>query len=314
LYFPYLFDKQSELLAIRGMAGDFGSPQKIVPLVEPVSAVSGLKRLYTAFRESGDFAYIIANPHQLTLADSTALTAWETAAAPLLADKDVFRPVFKERAGTTKADIVAFLAKYNGRPIGLLITTGHLPVADIQSALGTSDSLVFMTTGADRVALVSALGAGKIVEVNDRFPAQRVNADYAGEEWFSRDHLDYFTVHGYVGFSDYTILPATPTKGGGAPGAVAVHLTYKAFDSSIWVQHFVSDETDRNVGTAGSKLLEAIDHLATENHTHANKFDKSPAFNSYLAWAANRANTSLGKNKELEISHHIYVMAKRLGI
>ena len=37
MYFPYLFDKQSELLALRGLADSLGLPQKIVPLIVPSS-------------------------------------------------------------------------------------------------------------------------------------------------------------------------------------------------------------------------------------------------------------------------------------
>lgn len=69
MYFPYLFDKASELLALRAMAGELGKPQKIIPLIEPVRASGGLVRLFHGFKKSSDYAYVITNPHQLTLAE-----------------------------------------------------------------------------------------------------------------------------------------------------------------------------------------------------------------------------------------------------
>jgi hypothetical protein len=251
MYFPYLYDKQSELLALRRLAGNFGAPQKIVPVVEPINAARGLERLYDEFRSLGDVAYVVVNPHQQSLADFAALATWRTATASSFADTTVFRPTFKEISGTTAAELAAFVSSNTNRPIGVILTTGQLPVAAVAAALAGSDYLVFATVGADRVALTSTLGAARVVEVNDRFPAQRTNADYSGEEWFSRDHMDY-AMNGHVGFSDYTVLPAKPSKrGGGAPGAVAVHLTYEATGGDVWIQHFVSDETDRSIGTAG---------------------------------------------------------------
>ena len=312
MYFPYLFDKQSELLALRGLAGSLGSPQKIVPLIEPVSSIAGLSRLHAKFKESGDYAYVVENPGLLKLAIGAHLAAWKRDARPLFADQDVFRPVYKESNATTTAEIRNFVARYPSRPIGIVLNSGRIPVPTIFSALVASDSLIFMTAGADRVALVAAFGAARTVEINDRFPTQRVNADYRGVEWFSRDHLDYATT-GYPGFSDYTMLPSKPNKqGGGAPGAVAIHLTYKYTDRSFWVEHFVSDETDRNVGSAGSKMLEAIAYIAAEVAANATKFDSSPALAEYLAIHASGANSSLGNNKKLEIAHHIYTVALRL--
>jgi hypothetical protein len=314
MYFPYLYSKSSELLAVRAFAGKLGSPQKIVPVIEPVTTADGLIRLHTALKASGDFAYVIENPHLLDLKPAAALTLWVRQTATLFADRAVIRPTLKEVNGTTKADIVSFVARNVGRKIGLVVTSSRITPADIKAALGTSQCIVFMTNGADRVGLVGAVGAGNVVEVNNRFPMQRVNADYSGEEWFSRDHLDYAAMHGYPGFSDYTVLPETPVKGGGAPGAVAIHLTFKAPDSSLWIEHFVSDETDRTVGTAQSKLLEAIDHVEAAVTADPSKFAPSPALGEYRAMAASRNSTSLGKNKQLEVAHHLYTVARLLGI
>jgi len=171
-----------------------------------------------------------------------------------------------------------------------------------------------MTESADRVALVAALGASRVIEINNRFPSQRINADYSGTEWFSRDHLD-FAATGYPGFSDYTVLEGKPAKkGGGAPGAVAIHLAFQATDNSLWIEHFVSDETDQNVGNVASKLLESITHVARVINDDPDKFDLSPALEAYLHLLTNSLSSSLGNNKKLEIKHHLFAVGQRLGL
>jgi hypothetical protein len=44
------------------------------------------------------------------------------------------------------------------------------------------------------------------------------------------------------------------------------------------------------------------------------KFAASPALAEYRGMAASRNATSPTKNKQLEITHHLYVIARRLGI
>lgn len=314
MYFPYLYDKQSELLALRSLAGGLGRPQKIIPLVEPVNTASGLARWHGVFKAAGDIAYVIENPSQQVLADATALGVWQAETAALFADRAVIRPTFREATGTSISDIRDFIASHGVGPIGLVVTTSRLPAIDIANVVRGANCLVFMTAGADRVALTGLLTPARTIEVNDRFPAQRVNADYSGAEWFTRDHLDYLT-SGHTGFSDYTVLPAKPTKrGGGSVGAVVIHLTYEAADDTIWISHFLSDEQGVNVGTSGGKLLEACAHVDAEVGAHPAKFDTSPALARYRAIFAAGAESSLGKNKELQIAHHLYSVGKRLGL
>ena len=85
MYFPFLYDKQSELLALRALAGHLGTAQKIIPVIEPVNTVDGLVRWHKAFKDSGDVGYVIENPSQQVLADGTALAVWRTASASLFA-------------------------------------------------------------------------------------------------------------------------------------------------------------------------------------------------------------------------------------
>lgn len=314
MYFPYLFGKQSELLAVREMASAFGDPQKIVPVIEPVGP-NGINLLHRDFKKAGKYVYVVENPTRQAFETPAAVRAWRKANAGYFSDKDVVRPAFREHPGTTATDIADFVAAHPDRAIAVIMTTGRIAPADLKAALAgaTGKVLVFMEPGANRVGYVGELGVGITVEINHRFTKQRINADYSGTEWFTNDHVDFGT-SGYPGFSDYTVLPTEPNKdGGGRPGAVAIHLSYRS-GNEVWVQHFVSDETDRDEGDAGSKLLEAIAHLATQAKATPTRFDGSPIVTEYLRMGSTISPTSLGGNKKLEIKHHLYIATRLLGI
>lgn len=311
MYFPYLFDKRSELLVLRGLAGSLGTPQKIVPVIEPVTDASGLKRLHSEFERTGDFAYVIVNPNLLILGDPAERARWDTETAALF-DGATFLPTLKVDSSTTATELTDFAAAWSGQRIGLVIATSKIAAGQISAAVSSLDCLAFMTEAADRSGLIAVLGAGRTVEVNDRFEVADRNADYSGTDWFSRDHLD-FAGNGHPGFSDYTVLAAAPQKGGGPAGAVVIHITVSDANG-LWVQHFLSDERDRDLGNASSKLLEAATHLASEVTAAPSRFVMSSGLRAYLDLHARGGNSNLAKNKEWQVSHHLEVVAHLLGI
>lgn len=95
----------------------------------------------------------------------------------------------------------------------------------------------------------------KVVDIRDDFQRKARNSDYEGIEFFTDRHLNFQEVA--VGFGDYTILGATFEAGGGPAAAVAIHGTFKERGGDVWVEHFVSDDIELNVGTVGEKFLQA---------------------------------------------------------
>jgi len=311
MYFPYLFGKQAELLAVRKLAGSLGNPQKIVPIIEPVNDGPGLRLLHAALAKSKDYSYVVRNPNQLDLA-GTAGANWQVSSLGLFATDNVFHPTLKLLDGMTATDVADFVKAWPNRHIGVIIDSRSVRATALSAELATADFLAFATSAADRPALATALGAANLVHVDDRFVSQSTNAGYSGEEFFTNEHRT-FAGASRPGFSDYTVLRTAPSERGGPAGAVVIHLGFKKASDDLWVQHFLSDDQDQTTA-AGAKLLEAIRHIETEVRLHPTKFERSPALAEYLALLATGSHSNLTKNKELQIAHHLFSVGKRLGI
>jgi hypothetical protein len=91
-------------------------------------------------------------------------------------------------------------------------------------------------------------------------------------------------------------------------------MTFKQSDDSFWVQHFISDETDRNVGNAQTKILEAIAHMETQIAATTARFEPSSSIADYARQARTANATSVTNNKKLQIAHHLYTVGVHLGV
>lgn len=175
-----------------------------------------------------------------------------------------------------------------------------MPQSELRGKSGVHGAL----TGKVPSSQLLLLPHAKKVHIYDHFNKQPRNADYCGEEHFTDRHRS-FSEHG-AGFGDYTITGCEVQLGGGPPGAVAVHITYKSgSDGNLWVQHFVSDDTDIGVGTTEGKFLQAVSKFAAEYHIRGAEFGTNGAINDYLQNHNNSHYPGLGKNKERQIQHHI---------
>jgi hypothetical protein len=314
MYFPYFYGRRSELTALRNAWLDFGAPQRILPIIEPVTAPRPLVRFLTDASTVGLEFYVVINPALHDLVATSAQAAWATAAATVVADPTLVRPTLKERASTTAAELTAFVAAHPGRELGVVLASSRIAPAHLAAAVGTADVTVFLLPGVDSLGYAGALGATRVVSVRDNFRPEARNADYSGEEWFGNNHLAWMGA-GQPGFSDFSILPGAFNAGGGPVGAVAFHLTFKdPASQDFWIQHFVSDEQQQYVGTAQTKLLEAIAHLDAQITTTPTRFTESPAIDSYLDQLSTGAATNLEGNKRLQIGHHLHEVARHLGI
>lgn len=144
----------------------------------------------------------------------------------------------------------------------------------------------------------------KLVHIVDAFNKQARNADYGSAELFSDSHKN-FKERG-IGFGDYTVIGESFQEGGGPPGAVAIHITYRdSKKDEIWIQHFLSDEIEREAGTVESKYLEALEKLTKNHKKRPAEFGLNQAINEYFDDHGNRHFPGLGKNKERQVLHHI---------
>lgn len=308
-YYPYLHGRQAELTAIQATAEQFGAPQRVWPLVEPVDPAPKLVRALSELTGKGLGAYLVVNPSRGALATPTAKGAWLAAVSPAIAASHLVRPTFREDASTTIEEIRSFVESYSGRELGLVLVSDKLAPAPLAAVLAGANVTIFATAGA--LALATKLGT--TVHIRDNFRPQARNADYEGVEWLGNNHVGH-APPGTIGFSDYTILPSAFALGGGPVGAAAIHLTYREEDDSFWVQHFVSDERDRALGTFQSKLLEAIAHLHAQISATPGRFIETEALKAYLVDLSAGSTTNPSMNKARLISHHLLTVTNYLAL
>lgn len=305
MYFPYVFGRASELLALRSTSQSCLSSGLVVPIVEPViTKPAALLKAMAVIGQRGQRAVIVTNPYQGELKDG-APADWGIAIDATFVASPTLIPGFMCRPGVTYAEVQAFLTKYANRNVALLYLNSGLSDAIIQTIAQVSNiSFHIVLQRKAPSSHLALLPHGKTVHITDNFNKQARNADYSGQEHFT-DHHRFYSQFG-AGFGDYTITGAEIQLGGGPPGAVAVHLTYKCSnDSNLWMQHFVSDDTDIGVGTTEGKFLQAVSKFATQYHSRVAEFGINGAINDYLQNYNNSHFPGLGKNKERQIHHHI---------
>jgi hypothetical protein len=264
-----------------------------------------------ALKAEGTAAYVIANPDLGALADSGMRSQWDTDVMSIFADQSLVYPVYKETNGSTISDIASFVAAHPKRRIGVLLETSRILPVDLKSALAGTDHIVFLLPDANPVAYVAALTPGRTVDISDNFKPKLRNKDYSGDDWLGNNHTTWKAAM-RPGFSDYTILPSAFKVGGGPVGAIAIHLTYED-GTNTRVQHFVSATSDQNMPQA-VKFTEALGDLQAQVAVTPNRFRNSPGMALYVAQSTSGSFTNLSGNIRQQVSHHIYTIAKYLGV
>ena len=143
-----------------------------------------------------------------------------------------------------------------------------------------------------------------LVDIRDHFNAQPKNSDYNGSEFFSDSHRTFRDMG--IGYGDCMTIGSEYKKGGGPAHAVAIHATYKQTRSDdVWVEHFVSDDTELGVGTTAEKFLQAARKLVRAVSRRRVEFGSNPALDSHAEYVRTNSFPGLGVNKQLQIHHHI---------
>ncbi|WP_145584559.1 sce7725 family protein, partial [Yersinia intermedia] len=151
------------------------------------------------------------------------------------------------------------------------------------------------------------LPMSKVIIVNDNFRKLARNADYQGVEYFTNNHQ--FVNVNYLGFGDYTITGRVLDLSGGPASAVAAHLIFKNLqDNTVWMQHFVSSNTQRNSSNIANKFLDVSDKITNFVPSHLNQYGNNIGLDYYYTASSTRHFPGLAKNKQYQITHHISFM------
>src|SRR5579862_9296110 len=225
MYFPYLYGRRSELLALRDAASEFDLSATVAPVIEPVNEDTGsIKRCLQHLGSHGLYTTVIVNPRQgdFRTANTNRL---RRALASDFSQRPSLLPGLLCDQHTLRADVIAFLEAYPRREVTLLYCGPQLGVSDIRSFAEEQRVRFHISLrGQMPTSLRAVLPRGKAVDIRDGFNALARNADYAGTEYFSDSHESFRA--DAVGYGDYSVIGAVYHAGGGPAHAVAIHITF----------------------------------------------------------------------------------------
>jgi hypothetical protein len=314
MYFPYVYGRGSELLALRNSCKTYFSDRTVIPVIEPVNLnPDRLARCLEDLGKENCHAVVILNPYQGELTNDVDKKTWFEKIHALLLKHPSLIPAFQCRSNIPLATINSFIQFYPNRAVALLYLNSGLNDSDMKILSGIKNIRFHISLQRKMTAAhMKLLPRSKSVHIVDYFSKQLRNADYSGQETFADAHKNF--KDSGIGFGDYTVIGSAMQLGGGPPGAVAIHMTYKKPENAeIWIEHFVSDETDINLGSVGGKYLEALAKLVGSHRVRRNEFGDNEAIDAFLADHAIGHYPGLGKNKERQIHHHIALMHRVLN-
>lgn len=308
MYFPFVYGRRSEFLALRAMLDDRRSLEALVPVIEPVKRNSSdLARCIKEFGKAGQTLAVILNPDKHELKPKDEAKAWLNEILKVVDEHDSILPTFRCVSTTTLARVFPFLKRFAGRKVALAYSSPALTDAELKT-LADDANVRFHIVLNEKMAVAQQmlLPPAKRVDIRDYFNKLDRNSDYDGAELFTDRHKTFKP--SWVGFGDYAAIGSAFMPGGGKPAAVAIHAVYKHKSNDVWIEHFVSDDTDKDVGSTDDKFLQAARKLVKAAKTRPKEFGTNFALDGYAKHVAGSHFPGLGTNKVLQIEHHICLM------
>lgn len=305
MYFPYLYARQSEFLALRDMLSDHRPAALLLPVLEPVNR--NAKPLLDSLKDFNNKARaitVVVNPDKHELKRTADRAAWQTIVLPELAKLRHVLPAYKCTSATTMAQITTFLSSFPGQQVVLVYAGPALSNTDISSLASNPQVSYHIILNAKMAAAQQMLlPPTKLVDIQDDFNKQERNADYRGQEFFTDRHITLHASH--AGFGDFTCIGKEFTPGGRQPGAVAIHAAFKhpQLTNQIWIEHFVSTTSE----PVAQMFQQAAAQLVTTVNSRPREFGSNFALDKYrdLTTLPNTHFPGLRVNKTLQIAHHI---------
>ncbi|WP_307651043.1 sce7725 family protein [Variovorax boronicumulans] len=314
MYSPYLFARGSELLALRAVLAEGGDLSRLLPITEPVvTDLAALRRCMEAYAKSNQPLGVVINPYRHEFNDGGARSeAFRAGLQDLFSKHPNLLPTYRVHAGVTIAKAKKFFNLYKNRPVVLAYHSPTLSPAELKN-LAAAPEIIFHVVMDQSITTDqwSAIPSKKTIDLRDHFNKLPRNADYSGREFFTDRHK--LIGKSIAGIGDYATVGRNLDIGGGPPGAIAIHPTYRNKAGDIWIEHFVSDETDRSVGDIGAKFLDAAGKLTLAVADRPKEFGFNSAISEFQRHVEDGTFPGLGKNKEHQIHHHIRLMLETIA-
>lgn len=309
MYSPYLFARQYELLALRELlkTENEAALDKLLPIVEPVKTSPGdLHRCMNEFAKKGRPLVVLMNPSKHEFGKTPgSQKKLRDSSAPVFAKSQCLVPGFLVTSTTSIPQVEKFVDRYAGRDVAIIFDSPSLSNQELKQ-LASSPSVRHQITVQQSLpnAQVSLIPAKRLIDTRDHFNRLDRNSDYGGQEFFTDRHKV-----GNPSIGDYATLGRRLEIGGGKPGAVVIHASYvNPKTGDVWVEHFVSDQIDRDEGTPEGKFLDAAKKLVRAVKKRPSEFGSDWALDKYATHVAQNTFPGLGKNKQYQLMHHIHLM------
>jgi hypothetical protein len=262
-----------------------------------------------AFGKASQPLGVVINPYRHEFSDGGPnADALRKGLDDLFKDHPNLLPVYRVHSAVKPANAENFFKFYKDRPVILAHDSPALSTAEFKK-LTENPQVVFHIIKDQTVTAEqkNSIPSTKLIDLRDHFQKLQRNADYSGRELFTDRHKSVGKT--IAGIGNYTIVGRNLELGGGPPGAIAIHSTFRwKKTADIWIEHFVSDETDRDVGDIGSKFLSAAEKLTTAVSSRPTEFGSNAAISEFQRHVKNGTFPGLGKNKEHQIHHHVRLM------
>lgn len=300
MYYPYLRGRQFELIALREFAEIRGVNNNVIPIIEPVKKSFNSLRLAIPKLMKGKVKFgLILNPQVGEIEGAIDLILEELSMELHLIDNWI--PVFIVLNNYTEVHTLITESKLEGV---MIICTDQTDTDNADFIKLIESGLVKAVISEENRSLKRFLKDKNIdiIRLDDKFKAEKRNSDYLEmeEEKFTEEHY-YYKEDGYDGFSDYTVLSSLFTEGGGAPYAVAIHLTYLKTYEQIWIRHFTSTSNFDRANIQG-KFAEAVRKAVGFLHE---KDIQTVASQELINYYNDTKYPGLGMVKKIAVKHHI---------
>lgn len=312
MYYPILRGKQYELLALRECT-DLLSTSPITPVIEPVRdlarSTGSVWRCLEALGSAQARACVIVNP-------AVGEYVNDAATAPTVLDMlDGIDPSGRMAIGIRvdprlqASTLARSLSTRTKRPHIYIHTTERVDTPGLAGLTQRASSITHIAPERSRVRRYPSFGDDSgVAKFEDGFKRAERNSDYRDcDPYQFTDWNRYYGDDGYIGYSDYATIGEAYIEGGFTPRAVAIHLTYThPDDSTIWIQHFVSQNGADSISNIKGKFAEAVAKLALFADRQSLK---NPAIDEFRRLHERGQFAGLGVIKKLSLINHLYVAA-----
>lgn len=301
MYFPYLRGRQYELLALKELAERHLINEKIIPIIEPVTASSTLINVVKKLLECNINVGLVVNPKVGSFINEEkkyfeeCVSLYLDTIPTIIVDNDI---------GSEIKDIYSVFGKSLENTIFVFKKKEYID--DYVSNLDGHRAMFNLMP--DEGAFRRSIRDNRVI-LRDAFEAKDKNADYSdGDEYFSEDHI-FYKDDGYVGFADYSIVGDKFSEGGFLPYCVVIHITYLDKNNRLMIKHFKSYSNEDAKDTA-KKFYEAVQRFA--------EWNKTARLDTFAARELERLYKEgqypgLGTIKKLSIMNHLEIINRYLS-